>query len=495
MKKLLIILAVFTTLTVQAQKEAYHWYFGYNTGLDFSNTQTLISSNLGSILGVPKETTGPIKTGEGCFSISDGDGNFLFASDGITVYNRNLKEMQNGTGLLGDPSGTNSGIVIPIPGSKTLFYLVTAPESPRTPDSGLNYSIVDISLNGGLGAVTSKNIPLSLGSSGYTKADVYENLTVVGHSNSIDFWLVSRIKSKFLVWKVTSAGFTEPLIFEIGQDLGRLGHQGGIKFSTDGKKLIHCSHLTGVLTSADFDPQTGVLTNIKVINTGVKRFYGVEFSPSGKYVYLSSIENPSWGAVNDVDGGLFIRSIDDLTSPYTRVLPSIANVQLGPDNRIYAISRYSRSLWVILDPDEGGKKIAEFPNFFDSARMPVYGLPPFITSFFNIKPLVGKSLVCVGNPAEYSIEIPRIGSGTQQIERLVWDFGDGTSPVIDKSMSASKTIYKQAHTYEAAGEYTLTVTPYLVNGLPDNTKVNGIKATVTACKIVTNKMIRHDILP
>lgn len=495
MKKIIIILLSLLSLQGYAQKQAWHWYFGIGAGLDFSQTRS-VTVPWGVLDGVPASVSGPVNTMEGCFSISDKDGNFLFASDGMTVYNKNLATMQNGTGLLGNSSATSSGIIIPFPGSPNLFYLVTAAAMDGA-RNGLRYSVVDLSLNGGLGAVTTKNTVLSLGVSGYTAADVYENVTVVGHANGIDFWLVSRIRAKYLVWKISAAGISAPQIYSVGVDLGLHPWTAGagvgvLKLSPDGKKLVHCDFGRGYLTVSDFNTETGDITNVNSIATGVSRLYGVEFSPSGEYLYITVAQNVA------AHNGLYIRKIDNLNPPYvgTRILPNVSNVQMGPDNRIYGISQYVRtSLWVIDNPDEGGTRIAELPNVFSGTRLPWLGLPVFITSFFSIKPIVTKAFYCIGNPAEYSVEIPNIGSGQQKIDHLVWDFGDGTPTVIDNSINVSKTVYTQTHTYDVGGKYTITVTPYLISGLPDNSKRTVIQTTVLECKIVTNKMIRHDILP
>lgn len=504
MKNIILVFLSFLSFQVYSQKEASRWYFGNNAGMDFMRTQNLTSANgLGQIAGVPTSINGPFKTNEGCFAISDSDGNFLFTSDGIKVYGKNLAVMPNGSGLLGDPSSVNSGIVIPIPGDRNRYYVVTLPEL-NNPQVGIRYSVVDMRLNGGLGdvEVDSKNTLLPYGTtSGLTVSDTYENATVVGHENGIDYWLVSMMKNKFLAWLITKDGFSEPIV-SIGPSYNT-GRQSSIKISPDGSKIAFVDHSTtgGYFTLGNFSTSTGKIANITTRTIGVYRLYGVEFSPSGQYIYLTVLN------VSDAQNGLYITHVNDIDNvPYNRVEPLVANVQLGPDGRIYGISpsrtfmyypnnTKDHSLWIILDPDNGGTQIARFDNFFLSTTVPTFGLPPFITSFFALKPIVGKSLVCLGNIAEYSIEILSIGSGTQQIDHLVWDFGDGTPTVLDTSISTSKTIYKQQHDYSSKGEYTITVTPYLANGLPDNTKVNSIKVTVSECKIVTNKMIRHDISP
>lgn len=495
MKKIILILLLILTQQVYSQKEAYHWYFGTNTGLDFSNTHTE-STSLGNVLGVPNTVQGPINTFEGCFSISDKNGNFLFASDGMTVYNKNLAVMQNGTGLLGHPSSTNSGIVIPVPDNPALYYIVTAPDRNNTAP-GLCYSTVNMSANGGLGAVVLKNVSLTFGSSGYPINHAYENLTAVGHANGKDYWVVSRVRSKIFAWLITSAGINvTPVISEIGMDLGiptvapsSIG-VGAIKISPDGKRIIHADYRFGsdhYLTIGNFDTSTGKASSFQFVSTFLENLYSLEFSPTANYLYFTAIEREH--------RGLYVKPINNISAPFTKILSNIDNVQLGPDNRIYAIGNMQSSLWIILDPDNGGKQIAEVPNKFVSPRLPKLGLPPFITSFFNIKPIKGKELVCVGNDAEYSVEIPSIGTGTQQIAYLEWDFGDGTPVVKDYNMSASVTTYKQIHKYENKGIYTIRVTPYMVNGLPENSKITTIASTIAECKIVTNKMIRSDLLP
>ena len=70
--------------------------------------------------------------------------------------------MPNGSGLLGDPSSSQSAIIVPKPNNPTIFYVFTVDDhSQNAPHFGLNYSEIDMSLDGGLGDVTSnKNINL-----------------------------------------------------------------------------------------------------------------------------------------------------------------------------------------------------------------------------------------------------------------------------------------------------------------------------------------------
>src|SRR5690554_7801034 len=151
-----ILLFFFTTMGLYAQMQTAHWYFGRNVGLDFTNGSPVVV------------TDGQISTIEGCTSISDEYGNLLFYTDGRRIFDRTHNIMQNGTGLRGDISSTTSAIVLPVPDNCNLYYVFTIdvqdgriPFNLR-PRRGLEYNIIDMSLNGGLGTVIEKNIEIPI---------------------------------------------------------------------------------------------------------------------------------------------------------------------------------------------------------------------------------------------------------------------------------------------------------------------------------------------
>jgi large repetitive protein len=147
LKKVLYIILLFS-LPLMAQKEAANWYFGWNAGLDF---------NSGSPVAL---TDGQLSQMEGCATISDSGGNLLFYTNGIEIYNAQHEIMQDGTGLLGSQSSSQSAIIVPSPGSLTRYYVVAVDAEGGA--NGLTYSVVDMSLDGGLGGVIipEKNIQL-----------------------------------------------------------------------------------------------------------------------------------------------------------------------------------------------------------------------------------------------------------------------------------------------------------------------------------------------
>src|SRR5688572_247537 len=80
--------------SLYSQKQVNHWYFGINAGLDFNSGAPVVLTN------------GALNTTEGTSAISDANGNLLFYTDGVNVWNNTHSVMPNGTGLQGDVSTT-----------------------------------------------------------------------------------------------------------------------------------------------------------------------------------------------------------------------------------------------------------------------------------------------------------------------------------------------------------------------------------------------------
>ena len=112
MKKWFFLFIFFPFLQSYSQGEANFWYFGENAGIDFNS-------------GNPVPISGQLSTNEGCSSFSDKTGKLLFYSDGITVWDKNGNAMPNGRNLFGDPSSSQSAIIVPHPGNGNLYYLFT----------------------------------------------------------------------------------------------------------------------------------------------------------------------------------------------------------------------------------------------------------------------------------------------------------------------------------------------------------------------------------
>ena len=76
-KWILFPLLLFYSSFLPAQKQNYIWYFGANSGIDFNITPPKALSD------------GAMYSSEGCATICNENGQLLFYTNGVTVYNKN----------------------------------------------------------------------------------------------------------------------------------------------------------------------------------------------------------------------------------------------------------------------------------------------------------------------------------------------------------------------------------------------------------------------
>ncbi|MGH1387938.1 MAG: CUB protein, partial [Kordia sp.] len=404
-KKLLFILIILPTILF-AQGEAANWYFGQNAGLQFD-------PDTGNVTAV---TDGSLNTLEGCASISDADGNLLFYSDGITVWNRNHGIMTNGTGLNGDSSSTSSALIIPKPQDPNIYYIFTVDEPHHNDggvNNGLNYTVVD--MTDGIGFVDNaqKNIPLityDTTDTQETRFKCSEKISAVKSADCESFWVITHFIDDFYAFKIDNTGVdTTPVISSTPTEIPISGYRrnalGYLKASPQGNKLA-AAHLgltnieggngPGKVMLYDFDNATGIVTNELELYDGDAP-YGVEFSPEGTKLYATvGLGNSGTGnslllqydlLAADIPGSQF--TIDD---SFTF---SAGAIQVGIDGKIYrALLDFSntantgRFLGVIENPEADGAAVIYNQNGIllditnTNTNLSRIGLPPFIQSLF-----------------------------------------------------------------------------------------------------------------
>ena len=146
----------------------------------------------------------------------------------------------NGFSLIGDDIGTQTSLIVPIPESNTLFYIFTiktpAQDGSNSDNEGLYYSIVDTSLNNGLGMMTQMNVPLI--------KNVIGKISGVHHKNGNDIWVVVNGKKNqddlyndlFFSFLVKPNTIERPVISDNGK-LFFSDSVGQMKLSPNGEKL------------------------------------------------------------------------------------------------------------------------------------------------------------------------------------------------------------------------------------------------------------------
>ncbi|MBK7389075.1 MAG: T9SS type A sorting domain-containing protein [Bacteroidetes bacterium] len=349
---------------LHAQNQTNNWYFGFNAGITFNtNPPTALSG-------------GQVYTYEGCSSISDSAGNLLFYSAGDTVWCSNHTIMPNGTGLWGNKSATQSCLILPKPSSSTLYYLITTP-ALEVQSHPLAYSIIDKSLNGGLGAVTIKNVSLLDSST--------EKVAATYHQNGTDIWIIAHEfpNNNFYAYLLTAAGISPaPVISSVGISISiNTYRQGYLKASPCGTQLAMANFGLTSLELFDFDNSTGVVSNALLLGQWASGMMGVEFSPDNSKLY-GSFNAPPIVLQYDLGAGspaAIIASMDTIgiaTSSY------IGALQTGLDGRIYLSKYNSGYLNCITNPNQLGNLCGYIENYVSLSGTGAYGLPNCLSSFF-----------------------------------------------------------------------------------------------------------------
>ncbi|MDA9775231.1 T9SS type B sorting domain-containing protein [Algibacter sp.] len=403
-------LILFAINVSNCQQESANWYFGNNAGLNFSNG--LVTPLL----------DGKLRTNEGCATISNNNGELLFYTDGIRVWDRNHNVMPNGNGLLGNPSSTQSAIIVPKPNSNSVFYIFTV--SAGGDNDGLRYSEVNLDLNNGDGDISSlKNKLLVTPSS--------EKISAVQHANGKDFWVIAHgwNNSNLLAYKVSELGVDlNPIIstlgaFHGGESKNTIGY---MKISPNGKKIALAKwHIDSFVELFDFDSRTGNVYNAILLDnvfesTPDSGAYGIEFSPDSRLLYVSNLNLKIFSSsLHQFDLSSYNKP--DIINSNTILYNGrdvLSGIQLALDGRIYISNSLSSSLDFIDNPNIKGVDCNYTNKGLNlNGRSTVFGLPPFIQSFFVGS--IETHDVCMGTLSDFSID-------TQEpIDEVLWDFGDG----------------------------------------------------------------------
>jgi gliding motility-associated-like protein len=405
-----------------AQLRANNWRFGNKSGMDFATTP------------VSSVNTSVMFASEGCASISNDAGVMLFYTNGEQVWDASNNIMSGCplAGIGGNEFAAQNALVIKRPGSTSLYYIFTNPGFASGGNFG--YSVVDMSLNGGLGAVTSFNNFLMQGTS--------ERLAAVESCDGLSHWVVTHSESgnSFLAFKVTSTGISAPVISQGGPAFAV--PIGQLKFSPDRLSLAMTEVGTD-LWLMNFDPNLGVVYNSLQLNTPS---YGVSFSPNSNRLYCSG----DTSEVYQFNVGLANTAL----IPNTKTNISLSTtgyagtLQLGPNGRIYIAKYLQDSIDFIRSPNLLGfacnyreKDIDLIPNSCE------LGLPNF--SETDVIPGRQKTIATFYHNLCNGLDTARFElNDVGTVVNYSWNFGDIASGAANTSNLAIPT-----HNFTTMGTY------------------------------------------
>lgn len=282
-----------------AQLENNNWVFGHRAGLNHNGaTPVPFSSSIG------------YGNKEACASVSDQSGNLLFYTDGSRIWNRNHALMPNGSmihGMSGEvtESSQHGAQIVPVigqPGKYYVFSLTMWELHSRDYGGKLFYSIVDMSLNGGLGDVdpSAKWV--------YVDSNLSEKMIAVP-GDDCNIWLVVHDldTNQFRAWEITASGISTTPVTSMAGIYGSLPGPAGIttvirnrwwsvgqiNVSPDRKKLAIACLAPGYAELFDFNPTTGMVSGGVVVDSVLlssgNSHCGVAFSEDNSKLYVSAV--------------------------------------------------------------------------------------------------------------------------------------------------------------------------------------------------------------
>jgi hypothetical protein len=354
MKNLLFLAFLFSLHTLPAQNLYDQiWVFDKYIIFDFSQEPPLIT------LEDPDPWLGP---GDFTTSICNKYGALQFYTGGCFIGNRLHEVMENGDSInssiaftgwcyIGDLPIFVNNTLLPWPDDTSKYIVFNLDMSPVLQPDNLYYHYVDMSLDGGLGAVTEK-LQVAVDHEYLAAGPV----TACRHTNGEDWWVITPKHNSncYYVIPVDSNGVGEAVEQCIALHFGEYDSGGQAKFSPDGTKYARMEPDNGTVVM-DFDASTGVLSSPVELefNDPYAFSNGLSFSGNSQYVYVSATDRVYQFDTDaaDIQASLELVGLIDPDTLATG-MGSMALSQLAPNGKIYIASAgLHRYLSVINRPN------------------------------------------------------------------------------------------------------------------------------------------------
>ncbi len=443
---LLVVVLCHGHLPVFSQGEFNNWYFGATAAITFNTSPptNIPSTQMGSVTS--------------SVSVSDSNGLVLFYANGQYVYDRNHNIMST------QVWGMNSNqpvFTVKKPGENYLYWIFNIRDPTGFPPSnmGLFSSVIDMTLNGGLGGVvpTQHNIPVPGADNAFCK------LTGIRHQNNLDAWVVTRDNSEhFLSYLISTSGLSGPVISQSSVETFVAQRSGDIRISQDGKKMVanYAGNVVNYGSSSvaefcTFNSYTGMIVPLfkfyPVIDT-VGPFGPVwaEFSPNSQLLYIGgnvtlSPTTTTFGIfqydATKHDSTGFMKS--QVFLGYVNGPGGTRGLQMAPNGKIYSCFNSSDMLNVINNPNVSGLSCGFQINALNlDGKICFEGLPQFLQKYKSYLHLAGTC--CMAESVTFSTDI------WPPADTIRWNFGDPASGVSNVSFLPAPS-----HLFSNPGTYTV----------------------------------------
>lgn len=446
----------------KAQSQTDNWFFGIESGIKFTPQN------------ISLQERSSIQTLSGCASFSNYKRELLFYTNGETVWNSNHEIMENGDGLSGEIENTQNSVIVPKPGSSTIYYLFTTRRNNSSEfTAGVRYSEIEISTEYPLGKVISKNAFLdtfftekitAIYSEDGNSIYVITFGTEIGDSNA-PFDTIST-------YTVTSSGVSRRTITKVPEASSR-SSKGMIKASPDGKIIaiaIHDFNDEEGICLLDFNKTNGEITFRRRLSMNIGPGvwcvpYGLEFSQNSQILYYSGLLN---SGNNSILRQTPIRETGQPINIAFSDRENFGNLQLASNGKIYIGKTFkneeqspANTIAVINSPEIEGLGCNYQRGVLNLTPMSItLGVPNFITNLFQSKIFTENQ--CYVDPFTFRSE------SYTNITNIDWDFGDGNTA---NGLNVT-------HRYTSPGNYIVEA----ILSLSNNTKTS-IYTEVTAYEL------------
>jgi len=300
------------------------WCFGDSAGIQFAS---------GGIIGI----TSVLQSQEASASISDLNGNLLFYSGSIggnNIFHANIfdnlnQQLMDGDSIISGTSITQGILILPNFIDTNKYLLLSLGFVPNIfPKVTLFLNEIDMSLNGGLGAVISKNQIID------STINHSEKMLAIKHGNGRDWWLINHQNNSdlFIIRLISNSSIVLTMYQLIGNIYSGVGWGQMIANQTGDKIVV--ADVSGILEKYDFNRCTGQLTNYINMSDnplpGFDRYYGASIS-SQNLLYYST-----WDSIWQIDLN-YPNPIQTKLLVYADQNNNVCmgQHQLGPDGKIY----------------------------------------------------------------------------------------------------------------------------------------------------------------
>lgn len=487
-------LILLSPLFTQAQLQADNWVFSNNGYYINFNRATQPLSLLNPGYANTRGTT-----------YSDRNGQLLFYSNGSIVCNRDFNKMPSTAGsnyLFSNGLYYTQGVLaVPYPDHDSLYILFHIySDFSNNLKSELLYSIINMKMDSGRGGVdlVQRNIPIF--GPLFSGTNVLFKLTAIQHCNKKDIWVVGHDANsdKYFSLLVTASGVSNTAIYSTGNFIPSVNYpdtvnhpnlDGSIKISPLGNRIVASYKGQNFIEIGDFNTQTGIVSGIKKIVAApppsdtiynpnyIHRFVygpiGVEFSPTGDRLYVSSNYE-----VMDISGNPyftgFLYQFDASLPTQVQIqnskyfIDSTINfrdgaLQLADNGKVYL--NVDDALSEIANPENLGatcnytRLLVGQPN----GSAPGRSLPNIMQSYLRYPVITTGN--CQFQNISFSIQNP-VG-----ISSISWNFGDPASGVNNISNSFTPT-----HIFSSAGIYQVKAVLQNTNGCSADTIIKVVSA-------------------